>query len=204
MADVIQRVTGPVFAQYHQFLIREDDQVVGPHLPVHSNGLVEIEDDRATVDTGVHTADVEVTLSLHRGEPAPDLRHWQEVVEVSLHSTTGELQLRAMGVDLECDFPLLSFAGPGDYRIRVHARGRDTAVDGAPEEIVEWYLIQAWPAPAAPATVLAADDDYGEEWRATIPGPHETIMGTTTRMPYDDPAGIREREARLRNSGNDD
>ncbi|GGO98754.1 hypothetical protein GCM10012280_63630 [Wenjunlia tyrosinilytica] len=107
--------------------------------------IQQIEDDRATVYTGVHTADVEVTLSLHRGEPAPDLRHWQEVVEVSLHFTTGELQLRAMGADLERDFPPLSFNGPGDYRIRVRARGRDTAVDGAPDDIVEWYLILAWP-----------------------------------------------------------
>ncbi|WP_189135309.1 hypothetical protein [Wenjunlia tyrosinilytica] len=51
---------------------------------------------------------------------------------------------------------------------------------------------------------LAADDDYGEELRAATPGPHETTMGTTTRRPHDDAAGIREREARLRNSGNND
>ncbi|MEU8470568.1 hypothetical protein AB0F30_22160, partial [Streptomyces sp. NPDC029006] len=37
--------------------------------------------------------------------------------------------------------------GPGDYRLRIHARGRDTAIDLAPDDVTEWYLIQVWPAP---------------------------------------------------------
>ncbi|WP_229877020.1 hypothetical protein [Streptomyces bluensis] len=56
--------------------------------------------------------------------------------------------------DLDEELPALSFDGPGDYRLRVHARGRDTAVDLAPDELTEWYLIQAWPAPARDVAVL--------------------------------------------------
>lgn len=50
--------------------------------------------------------------------------------------------------------PVLSFNGPGDYRLRVHACGRDTAVDLVPDEVTEWYLIdepETAPEPTAPA-----------------------------------------------------
>ncbi|MFI1790937.1 hypothetical protein ACH40D_21320 [Streptomyces olivaceoviridis] len=39
--------------------------------------------------------------------------------------------------DLDEELPVLSFAGPCDYRPRVHARGRDTAIGLAPEEVTE-------------------------------------------------------------------
>ncbi|AEY86642.1 hypothetical protein SHJG_1366 [Streptomyces hygroscopicus subsp. jinggangensis 5008] len=50
--------------------------------------------------------------------------------------------------DLDEELPVLSFAGPGDDRLRVHARGRDTAIGLAPEEVTEGYLVRVWPAPA--------------------------------------------------------
>ncbi|MFE7841031.1 hypothetical protein ACFU53_34735 [Streptomyces sp. NPDC057474] len=59
-----------------------------------------------------------------------------------------------MMADLDEDLPVLSFAGPGDYRLHVHARGRDTAIDLAPDEVTEWHLIQAWPAPTHDVSVL--------------------------------------------------
>ncbi|RRR82655.1 hypothetical protein EHS43_16310 [Streptomyces sp. RP5T] len=67
--------------------------------------------------------------------------------------------------DLDEELPVLSFTGPGDYRLRVHARGRDTAIDQAPDQITEWYLIQAWPAAAQPARVLRQTDSYGASVR---------------------------------------
>lgn len=68
--------------------------------------------------------------------------------------------------DLDEELPVVSFNGPGDYRLRIHARGRDTTIDLAPDEITEWYLIQAWPAPAQDATVLRQTDSYGASVRA--------------------------------------
>jgi hypothetical protein len=68
--------------------------------------------------------------------------------------------------DLDEELPVLSFHGPGDYRLPIHARGRDTAIDLAPEQITEWYLIQAWPAPAHKARVLRQTDSYGASVRA--------------------------------------
>ncbi|MET7978855.1 hypothetical protein ABZW44_38870 [Streptomyces mirabilis] len=63
--------------------------------------------------------------------------------------------------DLEEDLPVLSFRGPGDCQLRIHARGRDTAVDRAPDEATEWYLIPAWPAPRQEAATLRLTDGYG-------------------------------------------
>ncbi len=52
------------------------------------------------------------------------------------------------------------------HRLRVHARGRDTAIDLAPDEVTEWYLIQVWPAPVEDAVVLRHTDSYGASVRA--------------------------------------
>ncbi|UFR07234.1 hypothetical protein KBP30_00745 [Streptomyces sp. Go40/10] len=59
----------------------------------------------------------------------------------------------------------LSFNGPGDYRLRVHTRGRDTAVDLAPHDVTEWYLIQVWPAPVQEPVALRQTDSYGTSVR---------------------------------------
>ncbi|MCE0446635.1 hypothetical protein LT493_24490 [Streptomyces tricolor] len=64
--------------------------------------------------------------------------------------------------DLDEDLPDLAAAGPGTYRLRVHARGRDQAVDLAPDTVTEHYLLQCWPQPphrpnpCAPPTTTAA------------------------------------------------
>ncbi|MCZ0991775.1 hypothetical protein [Streptomyces diastatochromogenes] len=67
--------------------------------------------------------------------------------------------------DLDEELPVPSFDGPGDYRLRLHARGRDTAIDLAPDEITEWYLIQVWSAPAQDLVVLRQTDRYGASAR---------------------------------------
>ncbi|MDO0929704.1 hypothetical protein QQY24_31760 [Streptomyces sp. TG1A-8] len=90
----------------------------------------------------------------------------EEIVEISLHSLSGELMVRGLMADLDEELPALSFAGPGDYRLRIHARGRDSAVDLAPDDVTERYLIQVWPAPAQETAVLRQRDDYGASVRA--------------------------------------
>ncbi|MFE1198722.1 hypothetical protein ACFW6E_39275 [Streptomyces olivaceoviridis] len=68
--------------------------------------------------------------------------------------------------NLDEELPVLSFGGPGDYRPRVHARGRDTAIGLAPGEVTEWYLVQVWPAPARDVAVPRQTDTYGASVRA--------------------------------------
>lgn len=160
MSDEVERDNGLVPVQYHQFDISDEG---GPaaDLEREHNGLVRVADGAITVMTGIHTGDVDVTVTLHGAQPTPDGGDWQEIVEISAHSASGELMVRGIMDDLDEELPALSFNGPGDYRLRIHARGRDTAVDLAPDEVTEWYLIQAWPAPAHEVTVLRQSDTYG-------------------------------------------
>ncbi|WP_016906775.1 hypothetical protein [Streptomyces xiaopingdaonensis] len=53
------------------------------------------------------------------------------------------------------DLPILTPRGAGHYRVRVHARGRDTEPDGFVEEPVEDYLLIAWPQPPEPDVIHA-------------------------------------------------
>ncbi|WP_432056215.1 hypothetical protein [Streptomyces sp. bgisy022] len=147
--------------QYHQFDISDEDGPTGPDIDRSNNGLVRVSEGVVTVMTGIHTGDVDVTVTLHDTPPEPDAGGWQDIVEVSAHSVSGDLRVRGIMDDLDEELPVLSFNGPGDYRLRVHARGRDTAVDLAPDEVTEWYLIQAWPAPAESLTVRRQSDNYG-------------------------------------------
>jgi hypothetical protein len=162
----MERAGGLVPVQYHQFNISDEDGSAGSDLPPDHNGLVRVTDGVVTVLTGIHTGTVHVTVARHESEPAPDDGDWQECVEISAHSASGDLMVRGLMDDLDEELPVLSFDGPGDYRLRIHARGRDTAVDLAPDEVTEWYLIQVWPACVGPATVLRLRDAYGTSVRA--------------------------------------
>lgn len=165
MSDEVERGSGRVPVQYHQFNVSDESGSTGPDVEYEHNGLVQVIDGVTVVLTGIHTGEVDVTVTLHETGPAPGNGEWQEVVEVSAHAASGDLMVRGMMDDLDEELPVLSFSGPGDYRLRVHARGRDTAIDLAPDEVTEWYLIQAWPAPPAPVTVLRQNDSYGASVR---------------------------------------
>ncbi|MEU9575558.1 hypothetical protein AB0D62_38180 [Streptomyces massasporeus] len=158
--------SGLVPVAYHQFLISDEDGPAAADLSAAHNGLIEVTDGEIAVLTGVSNGDVDVTVTLHETEPVPNGEDWQEIVEISAHSASGGLMVRAMMDDLDEELPVLSFNGPGDYRLRVHARGRDTAVDLTPEEVTEWYLIQAWPASQQDVAVLRQRDSYGASHRA--------------------------------------
>ena len=166
MSEQAEQGRGLVPVQDHQFQISDEDGLAGPDLPREHNGLIEVQDGIATIHTGIHTGDVDVTVTLHTNAPQPGDTQWDEITELSLHSASGGLMVRGLMDDLDEELPVLSFAGPGDYRLRIHARGRDTAIDLAPDEITEWYLIQVWPASAQEATVLRQTDNYGASVRA--------------------------------------
>ncbi|MFF4041299.1 hypothetical protein [Streptomyces sp. NPDC001816] len=161
MSPQVQQGRGLVPVHYHQFHITDEGGPAGPDLPSGHNGLVQVQDGIAAVLTGIHTGDVDVTVTFHTEAPQPGDTGWEEIVEVSLHSVSAELTVRGLMADLDEELPMLSFNGPGDYRLRIHARGRDTAIDLAPDEITEWYLIQVWSAPGQEASVLRQTDSYG-------------------------------------------
>lgn len=188
MTDPTITGRGPVGVQYHQFLVTDPGgPVAGEEIAANQTGLVGITGSDASIHTGIHTGDVDVTVAAHRQQPLPDSGEWEEIAEISLHSPTGTLVVSALMTDLEQELPSLAADGPGHYRLRVHARGRDLAFDLAPDTITEHYLLQCWPAPPAPPHILRASDAYGGQLRSEKP--------TSSRVIQHTPHGQTAREA---------
>jgi hypothetical protein len=191
--------TAPVFTEYHGFQIKDPEGPVADDLDASHNGLVSAYLGDIEVATGIHTGDVEVTVELHAEPPGP-AEGWEEIAELSWRSPSGEALVTPLMHD-PADLPSLAWQGPGSYRLRVHARGRDTAVDHATgENVVEFYLLQSWPAaPQEALLVKAMTDGYGAGRRA---GPPRDTLVIDHEDSLDTPSG-RERDI-LRRAGRGD
>ncbi|MET7457968.1 hypothetical protein ABZT03_40210 [Streptomyces sp. NPDC005574] len=138
MSDHAHTDSGRVRVDYHHFLVHDPEgSVTEEELDVSHNGLIALSDGQAEIHTGIHSGYVQVTVVAHRDAPETAPGQWEEIVEVSLHSPSGELLIGALEDEMEQELPPLAACGPGDYRLRVHARGRDTAVDLTTKKITE-------------------------------------------------------------------
>lgn len=134
--------------------------------PADSNGLVTAYTAGAAVFTGIHSGKISVVVSAFDTAPAQvdTSRQWEEIVEISVVAPTGHLRVRSF--DHEPRLPVLSTAGSGSYRVRVHAQGRDTDIDGTASRPVEFYLVQVWPAAVADEVIHRQTDYYGATRRS--------------------------------------
>ncbi len=141
---------------------RDDDQLVSVEPP--NSTLVTVPDQADDVggDLWVNTADqfgpFHVATRRFAAEPGDPGPEWEDVVEVSM-ITQGKVVVTEM-VDNNPQIDLLN--EPGEYRLRVSARGRrirDFADDDDEEEFddgppKEWYLLEVWPAPVTDPVVV--------------------------------------------------
>lgn len=59
----------------------------------------------------------------------------------------------------------------GEYRVRISGRDRDRGHEHeAAEQPVDAYLVQLWPAPAAPDAILAVGSEDAEYWHRSVGG----------------------------------
>ncbi|MFF3436752.1 hypothetical protein [Streptosporangium sp. NPDC002721] len=94
-------------------------------------------------DEGGHAC---VTGESYRRRPPVETRGWEQVVEVGYRTGTGVLSI----VDVEGhELPDLTAGGPGDYRVRVHVRGREAVRENydVPDGTVQ-LLIMVFPGKA--------------------------------------------------------
>lgn len=164
--------TGPMYVHYGQFYVESGDAFadadLGNAFAGQANGIC----GGATpgvlaLITGLHTGDVALRVEAAEGEPELD-PSWEDVVEVSF-APRGPVRLVqwAAGASFALDLPAT------DYRVRYCARGMDdgrdadTLLDGEPT--VDSYLLQFWPAPAAPDAVVRQTSDaagyFATAWR---------------------------------------
>jgi hypothetical protein len=111
--------------------------------------------------TGLHTGAVGFTAEVHDTEP-PDAGG-EDVVEAPFRVEGVARLVTWAGEDWwDLDLP------PGDYRVRYSGSGmdagrdRDTRMDGEPE--LDRYLLQFWPAPPAPETVVRQHSAIAAYW----------------------------------------
>ncbi|GAA1139065.1 hypothetical protein GCM10009630_42540 [Kribbella jejuensis] len=87
---------------------------------------------------------------------------WEDVVEVSIvvppGAEVGWSSWAGMG-------GILPGVAPGSYRVRVSARGRDAGRDaGSADGVLDWYLVELWPAVPAPDAIVRVGSKDAEYW----------------------------------------
>ena len=152
MSDDIVVGRGRLFAS-DQLLWLVDLGLTPVPPPGKGNGLLVVtQPGAALLFTGIHTGWVDVEVETRRSppaEPAPD-EGWEEIVDVSLVAPTGQVRITSFAAFDPEPLPVLTAAGAGTYRVRVHAAGRGINVDGTATEPVERYRLVTWPGPVAP------------------------------------------------------
>ncbi|UKD57759.1 hypothetical protein L3Q65_13850 [Amycolatopsis sp. FU40] len=167
MTKPARTATADLYVDYGHFSVTDYGADVPELRPAYANGLVGADSSGASVLTGTATGEVTVTVQLLDAEPGSiELDSWDEVSEVSLDSAEGFLLVHNMMDGPPRELGELAYVGPGTYRLRVHARGRDIAPHSHADTPREHYQISAWPAPETPPTVHKQTDRYGHEVRA--------------------------------------
>ncbi len=134
------------------------------------NGLVGAADPGGVyLNLGRRSGGSRVRLDLLDAEPPLPPSRYEDVVEVS------------MDVPAHAEVQWMSWAGesagpvegvePGEYRLRVSARGRDAGRDDEfAESVVDEYLLELWPSPVAPDEILRVGSQDAQYWHQEVGG----------------------------------
>jgi hypothetical protein len=153
----LRAVDGVMEADYHQFLLVSDGWPDPDEEPIGGqNGLVEVRAGGITVLTGAQYGELPIHVALYDREPPLLLIEWDEVVDVSF-TATGQLVFSELMGNVNRELPDVAFRGPGDYRLRFCARGRD----GEDEH----HAVLVWPGPPASPHVHRRADQTGAAFR---------------------------------------
>ncbi|MBQ1052743.1 hypothetical protein KBX50_30345 [Micromonospora sp. C51] len=193
-----------VYVQDHVFLVADHDVAIPFDTMDHSTGIAGVMESAALVSAGVDRGYVTVTIEALEHDAPLDtvdqwaaLEDWEDVAEFSLFAPHGTLtvgQLEYPPHDIP-ELPSLSPHGPGHYRLRIHAAGRDKHFDQVVDAPGERFHILTWPAPPAPPLVIKATSRAGYGLRlAGLSNPPPT---TPVAQPSDQQAKA-EHEALLR------
>ena len=168
-AETVVMFDGEVFVHYG--FVRLEPIELGwelqPSFGGQVNGLLQAaEPGLLQMSTGLHTGMVPVRVELLDVEPAVD-EAWEEVVEASFTTTVATLQL----AEFQDAQELPPLPAEGTFRARYSAIGMDAAsradtrMDDEPA--LDRYLLQLWPAPAAPDRVLRQTSKTAAYWHRT-------------------------------------
>ncbi|MFI5844763.1 DUF6461 domain-containing protein [Catenuloplanes sp. NPDC051500] len=143
----------------HRFALAEGDRLPDGG-DFRETGLVAAVDGGAVIRTGIEGGPVNVTVSVRADPPGTPEDGWDEIAEVSWHAAEGRASVLPIDHPRHGALIRVTPPWPGDYRLRVHARGRDRE-DGGTES----YSLEVWAAPPAPALVHRSTDRLGARLR---------------------------------------
>jgi hypothetical protein len=170
---------GAIHVHYRQFYVESRGEDFFEELEKarggQSNGLCGAAVPGALfLTTGLHTGQVPLTVEAY-DEPPPVGADWEEVVEVSFRPDTQQVALVEWAAEASWPLRLAQI----DYRVRYCASGMDAAAQQdtrMPDEpAIDRYLLQFWPQPPAPDTVLRRAGEFAAYWHAqarTLPPPN--------------------------------
>ena len=152
-----------VYLDRHIFTVGEVAWTQGPLQPVSGPVCLVFEprESETYVTTGIASGNARVWSEALASRPSVVADGWEDVAEVSLRVGSGPLRVMGIGGTTGPEVRLDAH-GPGDYRLRIHANGRDTDYDAARLDPVEDYLILAWPDQPSPPAVLRATSHTAE------------------------------------------
>ncbi|MEU3163796.1 hypothetical protein [Streptosporangium sp. NPDC006930] len=126
--------------------------------PTNSIGLIEVEGKGiACLNIAAQCGEVSFTVAVADRDPGAHFDGYEDIVEISFESTSGELLLAGWQTDWDDEkahsLPPLP-AGPGTYRLRYHTQGdmESWSIDG--------YYLQIWPAPQHDPAVLKTTSQF--------------------------------------------
>jgi hypothetical protein len=181
VSDINASSSNPVYVSEAQFWLCDAGTESTPEVAQHTNGILDRQaPGAARVHTGANTGDVLVTVDTRDNPPpAPELDSWEEIVEISLEVPAGELRIYEIDDNSLGGLPVMTPSGPGSYRIRISARGRDIDYDGVAEDLNEQYHIITWLAPAEPEIIYKTTDECGASFRHAVNAPRSETPPTT-------------------------
>jgi hypothetical protein len=135
------RHRGTVWAEFHQFSLVAGDSVIAWDGTPTDELMVALPGG-AVVVCGIHTGLLKVEFETHAAPPAPTAG-WDQATEVDISVPGGELHLQGWGASTVSHVNLAG-DGPGTYRVRCSARGRDIDQEDSVAEEVEHYRFDVW------------------------------------------------------------
>lgn len=190
-------MVGPttVHVQDHGFVVSDHDVSTPFETMNYLTGLAGVMESAVLIHAGIDRGYVTVTtqpaahsVALDTPEQWASLDAWEDVAEVSLYVPNGALSVEQLSYGPSETSPklsLLSAHGPGHYRLRIHASGRDSHYGQVLHESEERYHFTAWPAPPAAPLVIKATSRCGYGLRLgalTVPPRAEPIPLTPAQQ----------------------
>jgi len=164
--DTAAKSNGVIHVTYNVLLVRDGDAVVEVSRQ-RTTGLCQVEPDAVVVFTGIHTGLVNVAVETRSVAPRTvDMADWDEVADVDFRAERGNLTIASLGGDVPASLSELTPPGPATYRVRIHARGRDS--DGAASEPSEDYLFIIWPTESKERLVIYKETDQAGALRRSM------------------------------------